>query len=390
MRISFIIAGLLSICSLSRLKAEIPIVACKGVLPQESTIERFMELKEAGFDVSCSNFVDMPTSHFIKAMDNAHACGIRLFALSTELWQYPEKTVRRIMGHPALYGYFLRDEPLTEKDFADAENLYRRISAIDGSKPFYLNLVPYYDDALLQTFGIESYAAYVRRGFGSDIPQICFDYYPITEDGIRDNWYYNLELIRKESIRSKKEFWGYILSTPHADYPVPTLSMLRLQAYSNLVYGAKALWYFTYWTPPRDDNFIFHDGPIGLDGKRTGTYDVVKRMNKELRAVRELFDGAVIESVRHAINVPYGTSKYSVGGKGMKVIVSGNDKGAVISSFSKAGRRYIAVVNKSYMERLYVQVRARDNVRHITKSLKPEKLKGRYTLSGGDIAIFSY
>ena len=42
----------------------------------------------------------------------------------------------------------------------------------------------------------------------------------------------------------------YALSVAYGDHPVATSGQLRLQVYSDLAYGAQAIQYFTYWTPP--------------------------------------------------------------------------------------------------------------------------------------------
>jgi len=39
---------------------------------------------------------------------------------------------------------------------------------------------------------------------------------------------------------------------PHIVYPQPEMSHLRIQAYTNLAYGAQGLEYFTYQTPVND------------------------------------------------------------------------------------------------------------------------------------------
>ena len=120
--------------------ARIPIIAYWGVKPEESTVARYKEFHDAGFDVSISNFVDLPNSQFIQALNNAQKVNVKLFALSTDLWTKPKTVIPAIKNHPALYGYFVCDEP-QEKDFNTVRDRYRSMRNIDSTKPFYINLL---------------------------------------------------------------------------------------------------------------------------------------------------------------------------------------------------------------------------------------------------------
>ena len=137
--------------------------------------------------------------------------------------------------------------------------------------------------------------------FDQEVPLqlLSFDHYPIVGDHYRPDWYENLEIFSDEARKAGKPFWAFALATAHDPYPIPDLSHLRLQMYSNLAYGAQGLQYFTYWTPGKNPNWNFHHGPIGLDGKRTDVYDKIKTLNTELQALSGVFLGAEVLSVRH-------------------------------------------------------------------------------------------
>lgn len=367
--------------------ADIPIIAYAGVKAEESTIARFQEFREAGFDVSISNFHDLPTSVFLRALDNAQLCNVKLMALSGMLWEEPEKTIHAIKHHPALFGYFIYDEPMPYQ-VEDMKHRYQLMNKADSSKPFYLNLIPYYDDPLLQKFGIDHYNNYVKKVTDLGVPQICFDYYPITTSGIRPKWYLNLELIRKESIRTNRTFWAFALSTPHADYPKPTLAMLRLQMYTNLAYGAKGLLYFTYWTPNRSRDFYFHDGPIGIDGKRTKAYNIVRQMNAELRPMLPFFDKAQVTHVAHLGLIPEGAVRLAIPPLNITSLKIYGRRGALISLLKSEGHEYMAVVNKDYRKSLKLHIEGKSGVVRIDKKMQSHSLQNNYTISGGDILLF--
>jgi hypothetical protein len=208
------------------------------------------------------------------------------------------------------------------------------------------------------------------------------------KSGIRDTWYSCLEDIRQESLRTSKPFWAFALCTPHCDYPQPTIESLRLQIYSDLLYGAQAIEYFTYWTPKPTDEWDFHDAPISIDGQRTKTYDVVKRMNQELRSLLPLFDKAEVQTVNHMLKIPEGTTKLQRIPTNIKKLKVVGRQGALISTFKKAGHLYMAVVNKDYESEMKLYISARSNVTMLTKQLKETTIKSSYKIGGGDMLLF--
>ena len=101
-----------------KLKAdgEMPILAWVGVPERETTIDRFKELKASGININYSNYSNVEAVK--KALDLAGQTGVKLIPFCPELKSEPEKTVKQLMKHPALFGYHLRDEP-NAKDFPE-------------------------------------------------------------------------------------------------------------------------------------------------------------------------------------------------------------------------------------------------------------------------------
>ena len=274
---------------------ELPILAWHSIPADSTTLERFLEMKDIGINTHFSGYPDADAME--RALDLAEQAGIKIIISCPELSEEPEKTVIRFMNHPALAGYFLRDEPNTSA-FPELAAWAKRIRATDDNHFCYLNLLPTY--APLDMLQAESYRDYVHR-FDQEVPLqlLSFDHYPIVGDHYRPDWYENLEIFSDEARKAGKPFWAFALATAHDPYPIPDLSHLRLQMYSNLAYGAQGLQYFTYWTPGKNPNWNFHHGPIGLDGKRTDVYDKIKTLNTELQALSGVFLGAEVISVRH-------------------------------------------------------------------------------------------
>ena len=301
----------------------------------------------------------------LKALDIAQKTGIKLIASCPELRKNPEETVKKLMKHPALAGYFLRDEP-NRDDFAELGAWAKRIRATDDTHFCYLNLFPNYaPDEVLRTDGYREYVSL----FNQEVPLqlLSFDHYPITDEGLRPEWYENLEIFSDEARKVGKPFWAFALSTGHGPYPAPTMGSLRLQMYSNLAYGAQGLQYFTYWTPAGDTFFDYRKGPIGLDGKRTVAYDRVKAMNAEIENLTGVFLGAKVISVRHTgPKIPKGAQRLTRLPDRVKVLET-DGQGAVVSLLENNGKTFLVIVNRDYQHPMNLTFSADDKVKRVLK-----------------------
>ena len=325
--------------------AEIPILGFIGAYSADHRLEDYRAMRDAGFDVSVDGYDSI--GEITLSLNRARQVGIKLMVAGRQIMDFPAETAEAIRNHPALFGYMLGDEPRMA-DFDTYKHRYHAIRAADSTHLCYQNLFPYYGDELLETIGAASYEEYLRKFSEIPLPQISFDFYPIWDYDIRPTWYYTLEAVRRESIRTGVPFWAFVLSTPHVGYPQPTLEMLRLQIYSNLAYGAQAIQYFTFRTPPPDDTYDYHNGPITLEGQKTETYNIVRDMNRELREVIPFFDGCTVERVGHLLEVPLGTERFNGAPRGLRRLKVVGTRGAVVSVLRQGDKRYLAVVNKDF------------------------------------------
>ena len=170
---------------------------------------------------------------------------------------------------------------------------------------------------------------------------------------------------------------------------MPTTASLRLQAYTDLAYGAQALQFFTYWTPPREaEGLNYHEGPISAEGKKTKTYDIVKKVNRELQSVSRLFYGSKVLSVHHLGQLSKGATRLNNIPTNLQSLKIVSVKGAVISTIEKEGCQYLAIVNKDYLKTMRVHVKARNSIpTQINKNLKEIPLKSKYIIEPGDILL---
>ena len=372
------------------LSAQMPIIAWYGIRANEATVERFKELKEAGFTINFSEYSTMEEVE--TALDAANKVGIQLIIACPELRKEPEKTVRRFMKHPAVAGYFLRDEPVVA-DFAALAAWAKRIQAVDNSKFCYLNLFPTGGEEHLKFLGVQNYREYVSR-FNKEVPLpfLSFDHYPVLGDNVlKAEWYENLEEFSDESAKVGKDFWAFALATKHGPYPIPTQASLRLQLYSDLVYGAQGLQYFTYWTPAGDSFYDYQHGPIGLDGKRTEIYDLVKELNAEIRSIAGIFLGAKVLSVRHTGSViPRGTTRLTSLPEKVKVLDT-HGYGAIVSLIENGDKKYLTIVNRNLKDTMELTFYADPSVKRVLKDgslVQADTYTATLMISPGDILIY--
>lgn len=366
---------------------ELPILAWAS-LPagEESNLSRYQELRDCGFNYNFSHIYSFEAA--IKALDLCQQVGMKSIFMCPELKTDPEETVAKVRNHPALGGYFLRDEP-NEKEFKELGKWAARVREADSTHFCYLNLFP------MWVMKEKQYKKYLRS-FNEkvDLPILSFDYYPITrkngEDIINATWYENLELIAAEARRTGKPFWAFALSTAHDDYPVPTLAHLRLQMYSNLAYGAQGLQYFTYWNPSTE-RWDFHAAPIGLSRKRSHVYELVREMNQELQRRAFVFVGAEMQSVHHlGDNIPSGTRPL-VELPPHFTELSTQGQNALVARLINGEHHYVVIVNTSPTQPLAMRIATDDNVMRIRKdgtSVQALLYDPDYLLDAGAAEIF--
>src|SRR5437870_7360165 len=107
--------------------ARIPVLAWIGPPANESTAARYRELAACGFTANYSGLPD--AAAVARALDAAQAAGVKQFVDVLALGGDVEANIRRFGQHPALGGYFIRDEPAAG-DFAALARSVKRIQAV--------------------------------------------------------------------------------------------------------------------------------------------------------------------------------------------------------------------------------------------------------------------
>ena len=405
---------------------ELPILAWGSVPSKEVSVERFQELREAGFTHSLQS-VSLATAR--QTLDLAQKTGIKLMLQAAELHtEVLAAFVQAVKEHPAFYAYFIQDEPhLSAFDKLGA--ITKRIVALDAQHPCVINWLGITCEPWEPFAGTKDYATYVDA-FLKRIPVgvYSFDIYPVLVGGkafdappyrigtcvdeataqpwawprIRSlRWYENLEFVAHLSNETGKPIWGFACSMAmhfekRFDFPVAEPRFLRLQHYSNLAYGAALLQYFTYVNtgflkPPH----LSHAAPIE-NGKRTSVYERVREVNLELQARSRAFSGGKVKCVRHTGDpLPPATTRLAKSDlpAWVKTFDLGKDTALVSHITHPDGREYLLVLNRSFSREMTLRATFADGVTMLRKDgteVPASRYNGEYWPEACEALLFAY
>lgn len=371
---------------------ELPIMAFHSFTPQTSNLANFKKFKEAGFNINHTVF--RTNDQVQNALDLAQKVGIKMIIYSDELIVDTENTVKRFRNHPALFAYFLADEP-SPKDFERLQRLIETVKTLDSKHPIYINLHPNY--APPTYLGNLSYNVYVDKFLKTvDVKILSFDNYPLADNKILSTWYDNLEIIKNNSQKNNKPFWAFANTTIFNNHRQPTLGGLKLQQFSNLLYGAKGLQYFTYIT--MDDEYWkkhnFGHAIVHNNGKPTPTYNLVKSLNQQIKNLSWIFLKSKVDSVFHiGDTIPVGTKRMNFLPKKFKIFKTFG-RNALVSFQSIGSQKFVMIQNKDIFRTMPFNYQTQNGVFLIdSKTGKRKKITTNATVSNippGDIMIFTY
>lgn len=251
-----------------------------------------------------------------------------------------EAIVKRVGDHPAVYGYYLRDEPGADQ-FPGLAAWADSFEKADPDALAYINLFPNY--AAPYQMNTETYEEYLEAYIKTVNPRfISYDHYALMDDGtLRDGYYQNLESMRAAALRHNLPFWNIVLSVAHFHYAEPSEAGFRFQLYTTLAYGARGISYFTYFS---GHNGNYRLAPIDQFGQKTPAWTMLRNVNLQLQNLAPTYMKLKSVNVFHHPNVPKNckgieTSRY------LKSVV-GDD--LLVGEFEGPnGQPFVMVVNKS-------------------------------------------
>ncbi len=266
--------------------------------------------------------------------------------------------IQRVRKHPALYAYFLQDEPNTS-EFSGLGRLVAYLRERDPHHLAYINLFPTYaSNKQLGTEGdaVTAYKAHLRQFVEVVKPDlISYDHYHFSVKGDHDQYFLNLAMIRQAALDGRRPFLNIVQAcswTP--SMRVPNGDELRWLVYTSLAYGAQGLSYYVYCHPK-------HEGAMAkADGTPTELYHAAQSLNREFVAIASQLQPLHSLGAYHVGMVPPGAVPLPPDAafhlvpppaeaefKSLEPV-----KGFVLGCFGKAGKKpkatHVVVVNLDY------------------------------------------
>ena len=272
---------------------------------EQSTRNRFIQVKEAGFTFSmppCGDGTGLTVSQNTQILDAGQAAGIPVVVFDNRMQRAlddPSARAQLLDGiagayrsHPALGGYYVYDE-VPPEDLAETAAVVAGLRARDPRHPAFVSLFPNYAP-------IPDYDRYVRDFVAQIRPDtIVYDYYPFLADGAdRTGFFANLRSVRRAALRSSTPFWFFAQLTQLPGLRRASESEKRWQALQALAYGARGVMFFTYWSNVSDE--LPEPGVIDpRTGRPTAHYAEVGRVNDQAHAFGRALVATRSRSVFH-------------------------------------------------------------------------------------------
>jgi hypothetical protein len=336
--------------------------------PSSSDPDALREMREAGLNIS----------GFCHVGDLAavEAAGLKCFVDDPRVngydWTNPAPDIvlkqriaelqRQLSGHPGAIGFFLTDEP-SMAAMPALGKVSRLLRDAMPDRLSYVNLFPYQVSKERLGTDYDSYVRALVKTVGQSF--LSYDNYALVNGELNDQFYTNLEIVRRLGIELKTPFWNCIQSNAHYSYAEPTDANLHLQAYASLAYGSRGIQYFTYFTPGHGN---FRLAPIDVMGYRTATWDMLRRVNGEIAMLAPTLGKLHSTGVYHYPRAPPEGRALSESPLVERIemtehrLVAAPTVGRVLVGefMDAANKPYLMIVNKDLQRSFVLQVYLRD------------------------------
>jgi hypothetical protein len=212
--------------------------------------------------------------------------------------------IDRVRRHPALYCYFITDEP-SAAAFPGLGKLVAYLRQRDPARMAYINLFPTYaNNQQLGTEGdtVTAYREHLRQYVEIVKPDlISYDHYQFASNGDLEGYFLNLAMIRRASLDAGLPFLNIVQACSWTPVRrVPNADEMRYLVYTTLAYGAQGISYYVYCWPG-------HEGGIALpDGTPTPIYHALKTLNREFVAIAQQLQPLESLAAYHTGMIPQG------------------------------------------------------------------------------------
>jgi len=192
--------------------------------------------------------------------------------------------IARVSKHPALYAYYLIDEP-NASQFPGLGRLVVYLRECDAAHLAYINLFPTYaSNEQLGTKGdvVTAYKEHLRLYVEQVKPAlISYDHYQFRLKGDGNQYFLNLAMIRRAAQDAGVPFLNIVQACTWAPTAmrVPNANELRYLVYSTLAYGAQGISYYVYACANH------HGSLVSVDVTPGPLYHALKSYNREFAAI---------------------------------------------------------------------------------------------------------
>ena len=326
-----------------------------------ATPENFQKLAEAGMTmltVEGEDLIDGP--YWRNQCQMAQQVGVKvilfinytagLYSDDPENYKGLDALIAETKDIPAICAYQIADEPHTDKAYRLAA-AKKRINELDPARPVYINLHPStVSQAGMGAVTYEAYVDYFARV--CDLEFITFDQYPVLLTGVEDSWYHSLNVVSSTAKKYGVPFWTFLLCSRLQRREDPTLENMRLQGNINLAYGSQCNQFFV-WKCLSDSDYA----PIMGDGTYREVYYQVKEYTREMRNREYIFAGGTVFNVRH-IGSDYYLHGTHLDKSDLPEAIGDirADGSALVSFIGNCGNEYVVVCNKSWQDKLSVDI----------------------------------
>ena len=269
--------------------------------------------------------------------------------------------VASVKTHPALYSYFITDEPDSSR-FAGLGKLVAYLKQQDPAHLAYINLFPTYatNEQLGNTGdAVTAYKRHLHQFIETVKPSLLsYDHYQFSVRGDMPDYFLNLALVRRAAIDARIPFLNIVQAcTWTPSMREPSEDEMRYLVYTTMAYGAQGISYYVYSHPGHTP------GIASLDGEPTRVYGWLQKLHPQFLAITAELEKLRSSGAYHAGMLPPGAEPVTadlpfqfepalpnmVFKKGERV------QGALFGCFGKAGRgvgpvvpTYALVVNLDY------------------------------------------
>ncbi len=321
------------------------------------TDDVYARMADAGFTLAIGPH-QPDTALNMRCLDMAQKYGMRLLVKDLRIHPDPQTDedkraldamIAEYKDHPAMYGFYIRDEPNPEA-YRKLVEIHGYLAEKDPKHLPYINLFPNYGGPHQIEFA--DYDGYVADFIKTVKPlMLSYDHYSFLRDGRnRDNWFANLEVVRHDSLEAGVPMWVIIQALQDATrYRPPTLNQMYWQVNTSLAYGAKSIWYFPYWSagePDKPEEWHYL-GVMLPDGKPGPQYEAAREINPKLKVLGQAMMELRSESVVHLTEVPLRAKGFAPD----DLIARALGNRIIIGRFTdKQGKPVLMLVNRDWNE----------------------------------------